>query len=87
MYRVLDLFSIDNHCIGHAIKNCYAVGNVAQKINTQDVQEAISSLLRYLEMQTENENENSFYMHPKYQEFLCAIKNLENRCASYSKLT
>ena len=21
---------------------------------------------------------NSFYMHPKYQEFLCAIKNLES---------
>ena len=27
------------------------------KDKTQDVQEAISSLLRYLEMQTENENE------------------------------
>ena len=31
VYRVLDLFNVDNHCIGHAIKNCYAVGNVAQK--------------------------------------------------------
>ena len=39
------------------LKNCYAVGNVAQKDKTQDVQEAISSLLRYLEMQTEDENE------------------------------
>ena len=53
MYRVLDLFNVDNHCISHTIKNCYAVGNVAQKDKQQDVQEAISSLLRYLEIQTE----------------------------------
>ena len=32
-------------------------GNRGAKDKTQDVQEAISSLLRYLEMQTENEND------------------------------
>ena len=32
-------------------------GNRGAKDKTQDVQEAISSLLRYLEMQTENKNE------------------------------
>ena len=78
MYRVLDLFNVDNHCIGHAIKKLLCSGQRGAKDKTQDVQEAISSLLRYLEMQTEDENENSFYMHPKYQEFLCAIKNLES---------
>ena len=26
---------------------------------------------------------NSFYMHPKYQEFLCAIKNLDSDARSY----
>ena len=32
-------------------------GNRGAKDKTQDVQEAINSLLRYLEMQTENEND------------------------------
>ena len=78
VYRVIELFDVKDHAIGHAIKKLLCSGERGAKDKTQDVQEAISSLLRYLEMQTENENENSFYMHPKYQEFLCAIKNLES---------
>ena len=57
VYRVLDLFNVDNHCIGHAIKKLLCSGQRGAKDKTQDVQEAISSLLRYLEMQTENEND------------------------------
>lgn len=56
VYRVLDLFNVDNHCIGHAIKKLLCSGQRGAKDKQQDVQEAISSLLRYLEMQTENEN-------------------------------
>ena len=41
----------------HAIKNLLCSGERGAKDKTQDVQEAISSLLRYLEMQTENEND------------------------------
>ena len=52
VYRVLILFGVTDPCLQHAIKKLLCAGN-----RTQDVQEAISSLLRYLEMQTENENE------------------------------
>ena len=55
VYRVLDLFNVDNHCIGHAIKKLLWRWQSGAKDNQQDVQEAISSLLRYLEMQTEDE--------------------------------
>ena len=57
VYRVIELFDVKDHAIGHAIKNCCAVVNAAQKTKHKTLQEAISSLLRYLEMQTENENE------------------------------
>ena len=55
VHRVLDLFNVDNHCIGHAIKKLLCSGQRGAKDKQQDVQEAISSLLRYLEMQTEDE--------------------------------
>ena len=57
VYRVLELFDVKDHAIGHAIKKLLCSGNRGAKDKIQDVQEAISSLLRYLEMQTENENE------------------------------
>ena len=57
VYRVIELFDVKDHAIGHAIKKLLCSGERGAKDKTQDVQEAISSLLRYLEMQTENENE------------------------------
>ena len=57
VYRVLDLFGVTNPCIQHAIKKLLCSGERGAKDKIQDVQEAISSLLRYLEMQTEDENE------------------------------
>ena len=57
VYRVLILFGVTDPCIQHAIKKLLCAGNRGAKDKTQDVQEAISSLLRYLEMQTENEND------------------------------
>ena len=57
VYRVLVLFDVKSHPIGHAVKKLLCAGNRGAKDKTQDVQEAISSLLRYLEMQTENEND------------------------------
>ena len=55
VYRVLDLFGVTNPCIQHAIKKLLCGGQRGAKDENQDVQEAISSLLRYLEMQTEDE--------------------------------
>ena len=54
VYRVLILFGVTDPCIQHAIKKLLCAGNRGAKDKTQDVQEAISSLLRYLEMQTED---------------------------------
>ena len=56
VYRVLDLFGVSNPCLQHAIKKLLCAGQRGAKDKKQDVQEAIASLLRYLEMQTEDEN-------------------------------
>ncbi len=55
VYRVLVLFGVTNPCIQHAIKKLLCAGQRGIKDQKQDVQEAIASLLRYLEMQTEDE--------------------------------
>ncbi len=56
VYRVLDLFGVSNPCIQHAVKKLLSSGQRGVKDTRQDVQEAITSLVRYLEMQTEDEN-------------------------------
>ncbi len=55
IYRVLLLFGVTNPCLQHAIKKLLCAGQRGAKGQKQDVQEAIASLLRYLEMQTEDE--------------------------------
>ena len=55
VYRVLDLFCVSNPCIQHAVKKLLCSGQRGVKDTRQDVQEAITSLVRYLEMQTEDE--------------------------------
>ncbi len=56
IYRVLLLFGVTNPCLQHAIKKLLCAGNRGVKDELKDVQEAIASLLRYLEMKTEDEN-------------------------------
>ena len=56
VYRVLVLFDVTDPCLQHAIKKLLCAGQRGVKDQKQDVQEAIASLLRYLEMQTEDEN-------------------------------
>ena len=55
VYRVLDLFGVSNPCIQHAVKKLLCSGQRGVKDTRQDVQEAITSLVRCLEMQTEDE--------------------------------
>ena len=55
VYRVLDLFGVLNPCVQHATKKLLCSGQRGVKDTRQDVQEAITSLVRYLEMQTEDE--------------------------------
>ena len=54
VYRVLDLFNVVNPCIQHAIKKLLCAGARGVKDERRDVEEAVSSLVRYLEMQTED---------------------------------
>ncbi len=55
IYRVLLLFGVTNPCLQHAIKKLLCAGQRGIKDQKQDVQEAIASLVRYLEMQTEDD--------------------------------
>ncbi len=55
VYRVLVLFGVTNPCLQHAIKKLLCAGNRGVKDELKDVQEAIASLVRYLEMQTEDD--------------------------------
>ena len=54
VYRVLDLFGVSNPCVQHAVKKLLCSGQRGVKDTRQDVQEAITSLVRCLEMQTED---------------------------------
>ena len=55
IYRVLILFDVTDPCLQHAVKKLLCAGNRGVKDELKDVQEAISSLTRYLEIKTENE--------------------------------
>ena len=55
VYRVLQLFTVTDPCIQHAVKKLLvAGGRGAGKDISKDVQEAIDSLLRYQAMATED---------------------------------
>lgn len=54
VYRVLDLFEVDSHVLGHAIKKLLCSGKRGAKDADKDIQEAIDSLVRYQEMKKED---------------------------------
>lgn len=55
VYRVLALFNVTDPCIQHAVKKLLvAGGRGAGKDINKDIQEAIDSLHRWQEMQTED---------------------------------
>ena len=53
VYRVLELFEVDNPCLQHAIKKLLVAGGRGAKDISQDVQEAIDTLTRWQEMRSE----------------------------------
>jgi len=55
VYRVLDLFGVTNPCVQHAVKKLLCSGTRGVKDERRDIEEAVSSLVRCLEMQTEDE--------------------------------
>lgn len=54
VYRVLELFDVKDHAIGHAIKKLLCAGQRGGKDKYQDVNEAIHSLNRWQDMQAED---------------------------------
>lgn len=57
IYRVLDLWQVNDNAIGHAIKKLLVAGGRGAKNAEQDVREAMKSLQRWQEMQAENGTE------------------------------
>ena len=54
VYRVIDLWEITDPALQHALKKILAAGKRGAKNQMQDVAEAIDSLVRFQDMQTEN---------------------------------
>lgn len=55
VYRILELYGVESHAVGHAIKKLLCGGQRGAKGRKQDIQEAIDSLNRELEMVAEDE--------------------------------
>lgn len=55
VYRVIDLWQIADPALQHALKKVLAAGKRGAKNQAQDVDEAIDSLVRWKQMQAENE--------------------------------
>lgn len=54
IYRILTLYGITDHAIGHAVKKLLAAGQRGAKSRTQDLKEAIESIERQIEMDQED---------------------------------
>ena len=50
VYKVLELFEVKSHAVGHAIKKLLVAGSRGAKDEKQDIEEAIASLKRHLEI-------------------------------------
>ena len=54
IYRILHLYNVTDPCLSHAIKKLLCAGKRGVKNQTQDINEAVQSLQRFLEMQGED---------------------------------
>ena len=54
IYRILKLYEVNDPCLQHAIKKLLCAGKRGVKNQTQDINEAMQSLKRFLEMQGED---------------------------------
>ena len=54
IYRILKLYEVSDPCLQHAIKKLLCAGKRGVKNQTQDINEAILSLKRFVEMQGED---------------------------------
>lgn len=69
IYRFLDLFNVTDHAIGHAIKKLTLPGiRTGSKPSRQDLEEAIDSIKRKLEMMEEDDSFSRDYCAHDYQD-------------------
>ena len=54
IYRILKLYEVSDPCLQHAIKKLLGAGKRGVKNQIQDINEAILSLKRFVEMQGED---------------------------------
>ena len=59
VYRVLELFGVTNPCLQHAVKKLLCAGVRGVKDQGKDIQEAIDSLQRALEMSNEDKRQEA----------------------------
>lgn len=50
VYKVLELFGVKSHALGHAVKKILVAGARGGKDEAQDIREAIAALERHLEI-------------------------------------
>ena len=55
VYRILDLYEVYDPCIQHALKKLLVAGGRGHKDVSRDIQDVIDTLIRWQEMQRENE--------------------------------
>ena len=63
VYRVLKLYGVTDPCVQHAVKKLLCSGQRGVKTESQDVQEAIDALSRYLQMASEDDSHLLFVVH------------------------
>ena len=68
IYRVLELFSVTDPCIAHAVKKMLVAGGRGSKDFEKDVQEAISSLERWVDMRREEKEKSDKTSRVNYRE-------------------
>ena len=92
IYRILNIYEVSDHALGHAIKKLLCAGNRGHKDKYQDVVEACKSLDRWLEMYMEDKKtkednksitiaENAKSIDDVYKDFKSVIETL-NKFAS-----
>lgn len=59
IYRLLDLYDVDHPCLQHAIKKLLVAGGRGAKDEVKDIQEAIDSLNRWMDMNKEDEKKGT----------------------------
>lgn len=55
VYRVLQLFEVNDPCLQHAIKKLLVAGGRGSKDKVKDIQEAMDTLSRYQDMRIEED--------------------------------